>query len=222
MAVSHDGNDTHILNGRLLRSKVQYRNKLQAKLNSRIDGRMQKGSKRRKRVIRSKKKQLKKIEHQIREIEHQQTSTLITTLQQAGVRTLVIGDVRAIRQGNDVGHANNQKLHQWSHGRVRFLLTYKAEHLGMEVVLQEESHTSKTCPVCGHRRRSSPRGRTFRCTNKRCGFIWHRDGVGATNIWYKYRGDFGVPHVVGVMAPPTGLRFYPHRVARAQREAASL
>jgi putative transposase len=69
MAVSHDGTDTHILNGRLLRSKVQYRNKLQAKLNSRIDGRMKKGSKHHQRVIRSKKKQLKKIEHQIREIE---------------------------------------------------------------------------------------------------------------------------------------------------------
>jgi len=68
MAVSHDGTQTHILNGRLLRSKVQYRNKLQATLNSRIDGHMKKGSKRRKRVIRSKKKQLKKIEHRIKEI----------------------------------------------------------------------------------------------------------------------------------------------------------
>ena len=58
MAVSHDGAQTHILNGRLLRSKVQYRNKLQATLNSRIDGRMKRGSKRRKRLIRSKKKQL--------------------------------------------------------------------------------------------------------------------------------------------------------------------
>jgi putative transposase len=61
MAVSHDGEHTHILNGRLLRSKVQYRNKLQAKLNSRIDGRMKKGSRRRKKLIHSKQKQLKKI-----------------------------------------------------------------------------------------------------------------------------------------------------------------
>jgi putative transposase len=221
MAASYDGTQTHILNGRLLRSKVQYRNKLQAKLNSHIDGRMKKGSKGRQRVIRSKKKQLKKIEHQIKDIEHKQTNKLITTLQQAGVRKLVIGDVRDLRQDTDVGHMNNQKIHQWSAGRVRQKLTYKAQHLGMEVVLQEEAHTSKTCPKCGHRRKSSPRGRVFRCTNTRCRFIWHRDGVGATNIWYKYRGEFGIPHVVGVMAPPTGLRFAPHvRVARTQREAA--
>jgi putative transposase len=219
MATSYDGNDTHILNGRLLRSKVQYRNKLQAELNSRIDGRMKKGSKRRKRVIGSKKKQLKKIKQQIREIEHKLTTRLITTLQQAGVRTLVIGDVRDLRQNTDVGSKNNQKIHQWSHGSVRFKLTYKAEREGMEVVLQEESYTSRTCPKCVQVR-SKVRGRVFRCTNKRCRFVWHRDGVGAVNIWRKYLGS---GPVVGVMAPPTGMRFRPHtRVARGEREAAPL
>ncbi len=89
MAVSHDGTQTHILNGRLLRSKVQYRNKLQAELNSRIDGRMRKGSRRRKRLIRSKQKQLRKIKHQIRDIEHKQTTRLITTLHEQGVQTVV-------------------------------------------------------------------------------------------------------------------------------------
>ena len=40
-----------------------------------------------------------------------------------GVQTVVIGDVRDIRQDNDVGHTNNQKIHQWSHGSVRHKLT---------------------------------------------------------------------------------------------------
>jgi len=192
MAVSHDGTDTHILNGRLLRSKVQYRNKLQAQLNSRIDGRMKQGSKRRKRVIHSKKKQLKKIEHQIREIEHKQTTRLITTLHAAGVRTLVVGDVRDLRQTTDVGHTNNQKIHQWSAGSVRFKLTYKARHLGMEVILQEETYTSRTCPKCLHVR-SKFTGRVFRCTNKQCRWTYHRDGVGAINIRQKYLGISNTP-----------------------------
>jgi putative transposase len=218
MAVSHDGTDTHILNGRLLRSKVQYRNKLQAQLNSRIDGRMKQGSKRRKRVMRSKKKQLKKLKQQIHEIEHKQATHLITTLHETGVQTLVIGDVRNIRQGNDVGSTNNQKIHQWSHGSVRFKLTYKAERLGMEVFLQEESFTSRTCPHCQYVR-SKVAGRVFRCP--KCGWTYHRDGVGSLNIRRKYLGQFPV---VGVMAPPTGLRFRPQtRVARSQeREAAPL
>jgi putative transposase len=220
MAVSHDGVETSILNGRLLRSKVQYRNKLQAELNSRIDGRMKKGSKRRKRVIRSKKKQLKKIEHQIKEIEHKQTTYLITTLYNRGVRTLAIGDVRDLRQQTDIGHTNNQKIHQWSHGSVRFKLTYKAERLGMEVHMQEEAYTSRTCPACLHVR-SKITGRVFCCTNKRCRFVYHRDGVGAINIRRKYLGQ--TDPVVGDMAPPTGMRFrLQARVARVQRETAPL
>jgi putative transposase len=193
---------THILNGRLLRSKVQYRNKLQAQLNSRIDGRMKKGSKRRKRLIRSKKKQLKKLEHQIKDLEHKQTTRLITTLHERGVQTVVIGDVRGIREDNDVGSTNNQKIHQWSHGSVRFKLTYKAERLGMQVALQEESYTSRTCPHCLYVR-SSVKGRMFCCPN--CHWTYHRDGVGAINIRQKYLGQ--VP-VVGAMAPPTGLQFH--------------
>jgi putative transposase len=76
---------------------------------------------------------------QIKDIEHQQTTRLITTLQQDGVRIVAIGDVRDLRQGNDVGHTNNQKIHQWSHGSVRHKLTYKAQRRQMYVVLQEES-----------------------------------------------------------------------------------
>jgi putative transposase len=216
IAVSHDGKHTHMLNGRLLRSKAQYRNKLQARLTSRIDGRMNKGSKRRKRLIRSKQRQLKKIEHQIADIEHQQTTRLITTLHKDGVRIVAIGDVRAIRQDNDVGHTNNQKIHQWSHGSIRHKLTYKANRRQMYVVLQEESYTSRTCPHC-HYLRSKIQGRLFRCP--RCGWTYHRDGVGAINIRAKYRGEFGSRHVVGGMAPPTSLRFYPQAGVAHRTEA---
>ena len=214
LAVSHDGEHTHILNGRLLRNKRQYQNKLKEHLSKRID-RKQKGSRRRKRLIASKQKQLKKIKDQIKNIEHQQTTQLITTLDEEGVQTVVIGDVKHIRQRMDVGSTNNQKLHQWSHGHTRYLLTYKAERRGMQVVLQEERYTSRTCPACGQRKKSSPKGRNFFC--RTCGYRGHRDGVGAMNIRYKHRGDFGTRHVVGAMAPPTGIRFWPQaRVARSQ------
>ncbi len=215
MAVSHDGTSTHILNGRLLRSKRQYQNKLKEHLSKKI-ARKKKGSKRRKQLIRSKQKQLRTLRHQIKEIEHQQTSRLVSMLYLEGVQTVVIGDVRDIRHNNDTGSLNNQKIHQWSHGTVRHLLTYKAERLGMAVELQEEHYTSRTCPKCGHRRKSKPKGRVFHCTNKACRFTWHRDGVGAYNIRQKYRGEFGIPHVVAEMAPATGIRCLPHTcVARS-------
>jgi len=84
----------------------------------------------------------------------------------------------------------------------------------MEVALQAEHYTSRTCPCCGHVR-SKVKGRVFHCP--KCGWTYHRDGVGAMNIRYKYRGEYGVPHVVADMAPATGIRHMPHtRVAREQ------
>lgn len=217
-AVAFDGEQAFLLNGRLLRSKRQYRNKLIARLDSKIDVK-KKGSHRRKKLVHSKQRQLRKIKQQIKDIEHKQTGRLITTLHQAGVRTLALGDVRNIRQNTDVGHANNQKIHQWSHGSTRHMLTYKAERLGISVTLQEESYTSRTCPACGHRRKSGVQGRRFHCP--KCKWTGHRDVVGSINIRAKYREEFGRPHVVGEMAPPTGMRYFPHAsVARGQlREA---
>ncbi|HKF35386.1 MAG TPA: transposase [Ktedonobacteraceae bacterium] len=135
-AVSCDGQRAHLLNGRMLRSKRQYRNKLIARMDAQI-ARCKKGGKRRRRLIRAKQKRLRKLKHQIQEIEHKLTSHLVNTLHREGVERLVIGDVRTIRHGLDKGSKTNQKLHQWSFGSIRHKLTYKAERLGMRIVLQE-------------------------------------------------------------------------------------
>ena len=214
IAASHDGTHTHLVNGRYLRAKRQYQNKLKEHLSKKID-RKKKGSRRRKKLIQSKQRQLRKIKHQIQDIEHKQTTRLISTLHANGVQTVVIGHVRDIRQDLDVGHTTNQKLHQWSHGHVRHLLSYKAERMGMQVDLQEESYTSKTCPKCGHVRKSKVAGRVFRCTKKTCQWQYHRDGVGAINIRRKYLASLPV---VGDMAPPISMRFTPHAgVARSEK-----
>lgn len=206
-AVAHTGEKCFIANGRELRSKRRYQNKLKKKLASKLD-RKHKGSRRYRRLQSSKRKQLKKLNHQIREIEHKQTTRLISTLYNEGVQTVVIGDVREIRQNLDCGTTANQRLHQMPHGQTRWMLTYKAERHGMEVKLENEAYTSQTCPACS--RRHKPKGREYRC---QCGFRYHRDGVGSLNIRNKYLGH-AVP-VVGVTASPTGMRFKPHaRVAR--------
>ncbi len=111
-AVSCDGERAHLLNGRLLRSKRQYRNKLIAKLDAKISRCKQRGKRRRKLIL-AKKKCLSKLKHQIQDIEHKLTSYLVNTLHREGVEKLVIGDVRTIRHGLDKGSTTNQKLHQW-------------------------------------------------------------------------------------------------------------
>lgn len=203
LAVAHDGEKTFILNGRLLRSKRQYQNRLKARLASRID-RMKRGSKHRQKLIRSKLHQLTKLSNQIKDIQHKQTTRLVSTLRNRGVQTVVIGDIRNIRLSVDYGKKANQKIHQMLHGQTCWMLTYKAERLGMKVALQDERYTSQTCPQCC--KRHKPSNRNYSCRS--CGFKFHRDGIGAINIRKKYLGVMEVP-VVGVMAAPIGLRFRP-------------
>ncbi len=201
LAATHDGEECNIYNGRYLRSVHRYQNKKKAEFSSLLD-RMIKGSKRYKHLKASKRRTLNKIDNQINDILHKQTTKLVSTLHNAGVKTVVIGDVRDIRQGLDYGAKANQKIHQWLFGRTRWMVSYKAERLGMEVVLQEEAYTSQTCPACG--KRNKPKGRNYRC---QCGFSFHRDGIGAYNIRAKYLGELETSQVVGAMASPTGVRY---------------
>ena len=209
-ATVYDGEKVTIYSGRLVRSKARYRAKVLAKLDAKI-ARTRKGnahvksSRRRKKLIKAKQRVTRRIDNQIRDILHKQTQHLVSTLHQRGVQTVVIGDIRDIRSSIKYGAKTNQKLHGWSFGRFRQMVTYKGARLGMQTVLMDEAYTSQTCPGCGERHK--PRGRTYRCG---CGFVCDRDGVGAMNIRAKYLGHFGAP-VVGVMAPPLlGVRFRPH------------
>jgi putative transposase len=204
LAVAHDGTYTTILNGGIVRAVRRYQNKLQGKLDARID-RQKKGSHRRRKTIRSKRKQLRKTAHQLKEALHKLTTKLVSTLHERGVQTVVIGDIREIRKNTDHGHTANQRLHQMPSGLVRHMVTYKAQRLGMQVVLVDERYTTQRCPACG--RRYKPKGRLYRCRNKQCGFVFHRDGVGAINIRQKYTAS---GPVVGAMASPTGVRYQAH------------
>jgi putative transposase len=204
-ATTFDGQEAVIYNGRLLRSKRRYQNKIKAAITSRLDT-LKRGSRRWRRLKRSRERRFRRLQNQVRDIQHKTSRAIVSTLQKAGVQTLVIGDVRDIRTDLDYGKKTNQKLHQWTFGAMRWQLSYKWEAIGGKVVLQEERGTSSTCPVCG--KRQKPNRRSFRCSH--CGFQAHRDAVGAINIRRKYQ-DCGP--VVGVMTPPTrGVRYSPRPV----------
>lgn len=197
----YDGEQGTIYNGRHLRSVRRYQNKRKGTL-SQKQSTLKRGSKRWKKLQHSKAKQLKKLNDQIRDISHKLSSHAVSTLHARGVHTLVIGDVRDLRQDLNYGKKANQKIHQWLAGTHRWQLSYKWKAMGGEVKLQDEAYTSSTCPACGARKK--PNSRVFSC---HCGFRSHRDLVGALNIRTKYLGH---GPVVGEMAPPIGVRFHPH------------
>ena len=127
-------------------------------------------------------------------------STTMASCADKSIGTIVLGDLTGIRKEIDYGKSANQKLHQWAFCKITNLITYKAQILGMKVVEINEAYTSQTCPKCGNRKK--PSDRNYTC---KCGFKYHRDGVGAINIRQKYLDRLGDP-VVADMAPPLGFR----------------
>ena len=201
IGVAATANKTIILNGRELRSKRRYLNKSLAELQSHID-KCKKGSRKRKQLEKAKSRMRNRLNNQIRDILHKQTTKLIYTLKEENVKTVAIGDIRDIRQNVDHGKHNNQKIHGMTTGKARSMLKYKAKKLGMETVLINEAYSSQTCPKCLNRHK--PQNRNYVCP--KCGFTYHRDGVGAINIRQKQMYREFVP-VVGDMAPPVGIRY---------------
>jgi putative transposase len=115
VAIAYDGTSTTIDNGRYLRAKRRYQNKLKARLSGLLDVK-KRASKRRRRMARSKGRQLRKMQRQVRDVLHKQTSNLVSTLHASGVQTVAIGDVRSIRQRTDLGRMaqpKNPSMARW-------------------------------------------------------------------------------------------------------------
>ncbi len=201
LAVANIGDKTLILNGRKLISKRHYQNKVKAYFQKKLS-KHKKNSCKYKQINQKKKQILKRLDNQIKDIVHKQTTKLVYALNKLNVKTVAIGDVKNIRQNVDYGRHANQKIHQMLTGKVRAMLEYKCAKYGIDTHLINESYSSQTCPSCLHRHK--PSNRQYKCS--KCGFVYHRDGVGAINIRNKYMYKGYVP-VVGVMTPPVGIRY---------------
>ena len=201
---SHDGQDTHIYNGRYIRSLYRQRNKVLADFSQAIS-RCKRHSKRWWKLTRRKWKRIRKIDNQIKDALHKHTTKFVKYCHAKGIATILLGDLTGIRNNIKARKKERQKLHQWAFGKITELITYKAKALGIKVVKIDEAHTSQTCPSCGNRKK--PNNRNYTC---KCGFKYHRDGVGAINIRQKYLGHFGVRVVaemgIARMTPPLGFR----------------
>jgi putative transposase len=121
------------VNGRSLKSINQFYNKRKAQLQSLV------GSQTSKRLIRLTNKRNRKVKH----ILHLATRRVIDHLVVNHIGVLVIGYNPEWKQRVNIGRANNQKFVAIPHAQAVQMLTYKAHLAGIEVVLQEESYTSK-------------------------------------------------------------------------------
>lgn len=186
-AVANEQGAVVIFTARELRALNQYRYKRLASLQARQSN-CTKRSRRWKRLQRRKVYLLSRNNRQRRDIEHKITRAITNHAKAEGARTLMVGDLRDIGDGKRLRTKEQQKISGWSHGRQIVFLTYKLAAEGIAIERQSEAYSSKTCPQCG--RHNKPNGRNYRCSM--CGFIGHRDAVGAVNLESKaLYGGFG-------------------------------
>ena len=179
-----DGHETLIIACRQLRSEQQYTAKRLASIQEK-QSKKTTGSRSWKRLQRRKRLFLAKQEQKVRDITHKVSHETVQWAMDHQIATLAIGDVRDVADGKRLNRKSQQKIGLWNHGQMRQYLSYKAEAQGINVVLVDEHHTTRTCPnsACGHQHK--PKGRVYRCPQ--CGFVGHRDGVGAVQILSRYR-----------------------------------
>jgi putative transposase len=123
-----------VVNGRPVKSVNQYYNKRKAALQSAL---RRKGTT--KRIERLTNKRNRRIDHYL----HTVSRRIIDLLVQEGIGTLVIGKNDGWKQEAPLGKRNNQHFCQIPHARLIGMLTYKAQLVGIRVIVTEESYTSK-------------------------------------------------------------------------------
>lgn len=207
-AVIGDKHESIIITCRERRHETQGHAKRLASFGKALS-RKKKGSRRCKKLLRSKSRMKAKHERVIRDIEHKVSREIIKVAVELKADTIAMGDIRDIADGIDIGKQSNQKISGWSHGQIRKLTEYKAEAEGIKLVLVDEKYTSQTCPNCGNKHK--PRGRNYRCPS--CGFRSHRDVVGQVNILSTFK--HGVP---GQIPAPTSIKHrMPHNLRLMRR-----
>jgi IS605 OrfB family transposase len=125
-----------LINGRPLKSINQFYNKRKARLQSQLKG-SRKGSPRIQRLTRCRHQKVDNYLHH--------TSRLIVDLLVANqIGTLVVGKNVQWKTEIDLGKQTNQNFVGIPHTRLIEMLEYKARLVGIKVIVQEESYTSKS------------------------------------------------------------------------------
>lgn len=85
----------------------------------------------------------------IRHIMHNISNQLVLDLQNRDVKTLIIGKNNDWKREINIGRNNNRKFYKIPHTLFINMLVYKCEHVGINVIMQEESYTSKASFIDG-------------------------------------------------------------------------
>ena len=126
-----------LVNGRPLKAMNQWYNKRMKELKLSLP------KADRERVTKQMERITTKRNRQVNHYLHAASKRILDFLIEEGVGTIIIGKNPFWKQEVGMGRRNNQNFVQIPHARFIDMLTYKAELVGIQVELQEESYTSK-------------------------------------------------------------------------------
>ena len=136
----------------------------------------------------------------IKDYLHKTTHSLVEYCIKNDIRTVIVGDIRNIRKGKDIGKKNNQKLHGLPYEKIYGMLEYKLKKVGIRFVKQEESYTSQCSPYTRSvsKEEAQKTNRTQRGLYVVKNEIINADAVGAYNIMRKYFAVSGIKKELSV------------------------
>ena len=132
----------------------------------------------------------------VRDAMHKISADIVRFCKEHRVGTIVVGVNPLWKQRTDIGGANNQNITSVPHSLLRRMITYKAGAAGINVIIREESFTSKAdvtskdeIPVFGKpgSEKAVFSGKRIKRGLYRCrdGFVINADCNGAANILRK-------------------------------------
>lgn len=120
----------------------------------------------------------------MRDVNHKLSRQIVNNAHANGVGVIKVESLTGIREGTTrksrgaKARKNNRMKNTWPYYQLTLFITYKAAHLGIRVEQVDPAYTSQECPACGCRNKAHDRA--YICSD--CGWIGHRDKVGAINI----------------------------------------
>ncbi len=130
-------------------------------------------------------KQLKKIkqignkeQRWMKDQDHKISRQIVNFAIENNVSAIRLEKLANIRNTARTSRKNEKNLHTWSFYRLTKYIEYKAKLEGIKVEYVNPEYTSQKCPHCGTLNKA--KDRKYEC--KSCGYITHRDRLGAINI----------------------------------------
>jgi len=131
-------NEGIAVRGGVLKSINQFFNKEYARLRSISDRQM--GNKQ---LTKREKRLFQKRNRKIKDIMHKLSKAIVQYAKSRNIDTIIIGHNNGWKQNTDTGKKNNQNFVQIPFNTLISQIKYKAEEIGINVIIKNESHTSK-------------------------------------------------------------------------------